>query len=104
MERAKNKMAGETGVHSDARGLKVPNLTNHDDIGRLAQDRAEGCWKRHANLGIHLHLIDSEHLVLDRFLHGYDLAVRFIDVIETSVKRSGLAAACRTGDQQNAVR
>ena len=52
---------------------KIANLANHDDVRRLAQDRAERRGKRHADFRIHLHLIDAGHLIFHRLFDGDDL-------------------------------
>ena len=71
-----------------------------------------GAWRRiersaagkgHADLRIHLHLVDAVHLIFDRLLDGDDLAIGFVDVIETGVERARFAGTGRAGDEQNAV-
>ena len=104
VQRAENEVTGETGVDRDAGGLEIANFTDHDDVRRLAQDGAQRRRESHADLGIHLHLIDPVHLIFDRVFDGDDLAVRFVDVIEAGVERGRLAGAGRAGDEQNAVR
>ena len=48
---------------------------------------SQGSREGHADFGVHLHLVDAGHLIFDRLFHSDHFAVRFIDVIETSVKR-----------------
>ncbi len=97
-------MASETGVGCDACSLEIANLADHNDVRRLAQDGTQRGRKCHADLGIHLHLIDARHLIFDRFFDRDDFAVRFVDVIETGVKRGRLAGARRASDEENPVR
>ena len=52
----------------------------------------------------HLHLIDPGHLIFDWFFDGDDLAVRFVDVIEATVKRGRFSGAGRAGYKENSVR
>src|SRR5690348_12567595 len=78
VQRAENKMAGQTGIRCDARSLEVTNLSHHDDVRRLAQHGTQRSRKRHADLAIHLYLVDSAHLVFDRFFDGDDFAVRLV--------------------------
>ena len=71
-----------------------------------------GAWRRiernaagkgHADVRIHLHLVDAVHLILDRLLDGDDLAVGLVDVIEAGVERARFARTGRAGDEQDAV-
>ena len=93
-----NQVAGERGVDGDVGGLRIPDLTDHDDVGRLAQHGAQGRCEGHADVGLDHHLVDAGKLVFDRILHGDDLFVGFVDDVETGVKRGGLAGAGGSGD------
>ena len=104
MQRAENKMSGQARVRSDARSLEVANFANHDDVRRLAQDGAQSRRKCHADLRIHLDLVDTGHLIFDRLFHGNDLAVWFVDVVEAGVKRGRLTGTGRASDEENAIR
>ena len=104
VQRAEYKMASETGVGCDACSLEIANFADHNDVRRLAQDGTQRGRKSHADFGIHLHLIDPRHLVFDRFFDRNDFAVRFVDVIETGVKRGRLAGAGRPSHEENPVR
>ena len=95
VQRTENKVTSETCVRSNARCLEVSNFANHDDVRRLAQNRAQGCRKGHPNLGIHLDLIDARHLILDRLFHCDDFAVWFVNVIETGVEGGGFSGPGR---------
>ena len=99
----KTRMTSETGISRDRSRLAIANLTDHNDIRRLAQDGAESDGKRHPDLGIYLHLVDPVHLILTGSSIGDDLAIGFVDVVETGVERTGLSRAGRAGDEQNAV-
>ena len=103
MQSAEDQVTGETGVSRDRRRLEIANFTDHDDVRRLAQDGAERGGKGHPDLGIYLYLVDPVHLILDRLLDRDDLAIGFVDVIETGVERTRLSRAGRAGDEQNAV-
>ena len=61
------------GVDGDVGRLEVTNLTDHDDIRCLPQDRSKRRRERHADLGIDLHLVDAAHLVFDRIFDRDDL-------------------------------
>ena len=41
VQRRQHEMAGERCLHRDLRGLEVADLADHDDVGILAQDRAQ---------------------------------------------------------------
>ena len=71
-----------------------------------------GAWRRmernaagkgHADVGIHLHLVDAVHLIFDRLFDRDDLAIWLVDVIQTRVKRARFAGTSGPGDEQNAV-
>src|SRR5262249_51549451 len=96
VQRTENKVTGKTCIGGDACSLEIANLTDHDDVRRLAKDGPQRGRKRHTDLGVYLHLIYAGHLIFDRLFYRDDFAVRFIDVIETSVKRSGFARAGRS--------
>src|SRR5947208_3322189 len=104
MQRAENKMSSQARVRSDARSLEVANFANHDDVRRLAQDGTQSRRKCHADLRIHLHLVDPGHLIFDRLFHGNDLAVWFVYVVEAGVKRGRFTGTGRASDEQNAIR
>ena len=104
MQCAKDKVPSQTGVRGDARSLKVANFADHNDVRRLAEDRAQGRGKGHAYLRVHWHLVDAVHLIFNWLFHRDDLAVRLVDVIETGVKRGRLARPSRASDKKNAIR
>ena len=69
-------MAGERGLDRDLRGLQVADLADHDDVGVLAQDGAQGVRESQPDLGLHLDLVDAGQLILDRVFDGEQLALR----------------------------
>ena len=103
MQCAENEVPSQAGVNGDARSLQVANFTDHDDVRRLAQDRAQRGRKRHPDFSIHLHLVDPVHLILYRLLDRDDLAVRLVDVIQAGVERACFSGARRPCDEKNAV-
>jgi hypothetical protein len=52
----------------DLRGFKVPDLADHDDVGILAQDRAQCTCKSELDLWIDLGLADTVERIFDRVL------------------------------------
>ena len=57
-----------------SRRLEVADLADHDDVGILAQDRAQAARERHLDLRVDLRLADAVDVVLDRILDGHDVA------------------------------
>jgi hypothetical protein len=51
----------------------------------------------------HRHLIDPGKLILHRILHGDNLAIGPIELLQASVERGCLAGSRRAGDKDNAV-
>ena len=97
-------MAREGGFHRDVGRLLVTDFSNHHDVRRLTQDRAERRREVEADVFVHLHLVDAAHLVFDRVLDRDELLVRRVDLSETGVKGRRLARARRAGDEHDAVR
>ena len=84
--------------------LAIAHLTDHDDVGVLAQDGAQGAGKAQADLLVHLDLVDAFELVLHRLFHGDDLVGAGIQLGQRGVQRGGFARPGGAGDEQNAVR
>ena len=76
VQRGEHEVTGERGLDGDAARLDVPNLTDHDDVRILPQERLERLGEGHADLGPHEHLIDAVDVVLDRVLGGHDVRPR----------------------------
>src|SRR5207253_2843762 len=98
-----NKMSSQACIRGDARSLEITNFPDHNNIRRLAQDRAQRSRKCHPNLRTNLHLVDSVHLIFNRLFYRNNFTVRFVDVIKAGVKRGRLAAAGWAGDEKNAL-
>ena len=56
VHRREHEVAGERGLHRHLRGLGVADLADHDDVGVLAQDRAQRGREGDVDLALHLHL------------------------------------------------
>ena len=78
-------MARKRSIDGDVRRLRISNFSDHDDVRRLSQHRAQCCRECHPDVGLNHHLINTRQLVLDRVLDGDDLFVRLVDDVETSV-------------------
>ena len=68
VQRAQHEVTRERRLDGDGRGLEVADLTDHDDVGVLAERAAQGVGEGQADLGLGLHLVGAGHLVLDRVL------------------------------------
>ena len=75
VDRREHEVSGERGVDRDLRGLDVSDLADHDDVGVLPDDRAQGRRKRQAGPRIDRHLVDARDLILDRVLDRDDVVV-----------------------------
>ena len=93
MQGGEREMSRERCLHGDRRGLPVPHLADHQDIGILAQDAAQRARERHPRLDVDRHLRDAIEVVLDRVLDGDDLLSRALPEAERRIERGGLATA-----------
>ena len=84
-------MPCQCGLDGDLSGFTVAHFTDHDDVGVLPQDGAQGVGKGQADLLVHLNLVDARQLVLHRLFHGDDLVGVGIDLGQGRVKRGGFA-------------
>ena len=82
----------------------VADLADHDDVGVVAQERAQPGREGQLDLRVDRDLGDALQLVLDRILDGEDVEVGRVDLGQAGVERGGLARAGRPGDQHDAVR
>ena len=96
-------MSSEGGANRDVGRLAIADLADHDHVGVLTNDVTQAGGKGQADLGIHVNLIDTVHLVLDGILDGDDLLVGEVDALQGRVERGGLAGTGGSGDEKNAV-
>ena len=68
-----HEVSGEGGLDRDARGLAVADLADHDDVGVVAQDRAQRRGERQPGARVDLNLVGAVEPVLDRVLDGDDV-------------------------------
>src|SRR6266849_11097310 len=97
-------MAGLRGLHGDFGGFQVADFANHDDVGILPQDRAQGAGKGKPGTRVDMHLIDPRQRVFDRILNSHDIYCRLTQHIETRVERRTLPGTGGPGNQQHALR
>ena len=85
------------------RRFGVADFADHDHVGRLPQDAAEQFGEVQVDGRVDLRLADSGYRIFDRILDGVDLALAIVEVVDTRIKRRGLAAARRPRDQDQAA-
>ena len=96
VQRGEHHVARERRVDGDFGRLAVADFADHDDVRVLTQERAQGAGEVHADLGLHLHLVDARHVVFDRVLGRHDADVDLVHLAEERVERRGLAGTGRT--------
>src|SRR5208282_3852458 len=104
VQRRKNQMAGERGLHGNLRRFRVANFADQHHIRVVAQNRAQPAREREAGLFTDLDLVDALELVFHWIFNRDDFADGVVDFVERGVKRRGFAAAGRAGDQDDSVR
>ncbi len=96
-------MTGQTGLNGNFGGLTVADLTHHDHVRVLTQNRAQPAGEGHVDLGVDLGLADARQEVFHRVLNGQDIAAAGIDVAQARVQGGGFTRTGRTGHQNDAV-
>ena len=104
VEGGEDQVAGERRLDGVLRGLVVADLADHDDVGVLAQDVAQGGREGDPDLELHLGLVEVLVDHLDRVLDRGDVDLAGADGLEGGVERGRLARAGGAGDQDDAVR
>ncbi|MNX67984.1 hypothetical protein D3C86_991440 [compost metagenome] len=95
-------MARHSGVSRGLEGLVVADLTEHDDVGVLAQDGAQGAGEGEVDLGVDADLGDAFHRVLDGVLDGDDRVGLAVELLQGGIEGGGLTGARGAGDQDDA--
>ena len=91
-------------MNADACGFAVPHLTDHDDVGIMAQKGAQSGREIQSNIRLGLCLVHTLNFILYRVLDGQDLAVRLIEQRQRRRQCRRFAATGRTGDHDKAER
>src|SRR6185437_5367680 len=76
---------------------------DHDDVGVLAQNRAQTRRERQADVGIDLYLVDAGHFVFDRVFQRHDVDGVVLDLLDQGVEAGRFARAGRAGSQDHTV-
>ena len=104
MEGAQDEVAGQGRLDGDLRGLEVTNLADEDDVRVLPQERTQRAREVEPDVVVHLDLIDSEQVVLDRILGRGDVRVRLVELRQGRIERRRLSGTGGPGDQDHPVR
>jgi len=98
------KVTGQRRLDGDLRGLKVANLTDHDDVWILPEKRAGVPRpKVSPHERVHRHLHQCLDLVFDGIFGGEDLDVGRVYDAQAAVERRSFARPRRTGDDEDTV-
>ena len=73
MQRGKHQMSGECGLDRDFCRFEVSDLADQDDVRILSQERTQRRGEIESDRLLHLHLIDSRQVELDRIFRGHDV-------------------------------
>src|ERR1051325_10968637 len=104
VQRGEDQVPGQRRLHRVLRRLRVTDLADHDDVGVLAEDRAQRVREGDADLRLHRRLIEVVVHHLDRVFDRGDVDLRRRQRLERRVERHRLARAGRTGDEDDPVR
>ena len=108
MQGPEHEVAGLGERQGELNGLRVAHLTDEDDVGVLAQRRAQGARER-ISVEPDLPLVHGRGLVpvhvLDRILDGEDVqGPPGVDVVDQRGQRRRLAGSGRAGDEHESLR
>ena len=104
MHGCEHQMAGKGRLDGDLGCFGVADLTHHDLVRIVAQDRAQPARERQPFLFVDGDLRDPVQLVFDRVFDGDDLVFVALDLAQRRVQRGRLARASRAGHQHHPVR
>ena len=96
-------MSGDSGLNGDGGGLTVADLADHDDVGVLAQDGAQGVGEGQVSFGVDLNLIDALDIGFHGVLNGDDVDHVAVELVESGVQGGGFTGTGGAGDQHDAV-
>ena len=104
VQRRQHQVAGQRRLERDVGGLGIADLADHHHVRILTQEAAQHGGVGQGRARLTLHLRDAVDPRLDRILGGQQRQVLGVEAIEQRVERRALAAAGRSGDEQQAVR
>ncbi len=103
---ADDEVAGEAGAEGDHGGFGIADFADHDDLGVLAEEGAEGDGVGEVFGGVDLGLADHGEAGFDGVFDGADAdagAFALDDVLEGAVDEGGFAGAGGAGEEHEAV-
>src|SRR5210317_1865379 len=96
-------MASQGRLYCNLGSLAVADLTDHDDVGILAQDRTQTVSEGQVDLRVDLNLADTWQLVLNRIFDRDDILFATVQAGQRRVQSGGFTGTGRSGDQENSV-
>ena len=103
VNRREDHVTGVGGLAGDRRGLLVADLTDHDHVGVLPQNRPQGGGEGLAGLGVDLHLGDVVQVVFDRVLDRDDVSLVAVDLAEGGIERGRFSRPGGAAAEEHAV-
>ena len=97
-------MSGLCRLDCNFSSLEVSNLSDHDYIRVLTEERSQRRRKGQSRFRVHLNLVYSVKVDFNRVLGGGDIGLVVIKEAETRIKRNGLSRAGRSGYQDKSLR
>ena len=84
--------------------LKVPDFSDHDDVGILPQHAPEPRGERKVYRGIYLYLVNPPDPVFHRIFYRHDIHSRLVHKAHDRIERCRLSGTRRSGNKEHAVR
>ena len=103
VKRREDEVPGERGLQRDRRRLGVADLADEDDVGVLAQDRAQPRREGEARARVGLSLVDRRDVDLDGVLQRHHVHARRVEELHERVERRRLARPGRTARHHEAL-
>ena len=86
MQCREEKVTGQCRTQCDFSRFGVTNLTYHDNVRVLSQNRTQSGSKGQTYLGVDLYLGNIVGIVLDGVFYGNDVLVRRSDVLQAGMQ------------------
>ena len=87
MQGREYQVARQRSLDGNLGGFLVANFADENDVGIVAQNRAQPARKGQASFFGDLDLVDAAQLIFDRILDSDDFSHRIVDLVEGGVKR-----------------
>ena len=89
MHGAEHLMAGEGGFDGNFGGFLIADFADHDDVGVLPQNGAQGVGERQADLLLGGYLVDPWNLKFDGIFHRDDVVFGTVELVQRGIQRRG---------------